>query len=495
MESHDESSSHEGPEETNQKRDLFSDDSGEEAETALELKSRQRQEQQELEEKEAMEELQMRDSYRFIPPTMEELEAEREMGVELPMMHERIQEVVRVLSDFKHLRFEGYNRNDYLKVLKSDLVYYFGYLPYLIEKFLQMFSPAEVVELLEANEVKRPVTIRVNTLKSRRDDVAKKLIERGVNLDPIDWSPVGLMVYDSTIPIGATPEYLAGHYMIQSASSWTPVMALAPEVGETVLDMAAAPGGKTSYIAALMKNTGQLFANDVSKSRLNALTANIHRLGVRNCTVINFDGRAIPKHFSSFDRVLLDAPCTGLGIVSKDPSVKVKRDRQDIDVLAYTQKQLLLAAIDAVNANSKTGGVIVYSTCSVTVEENEWVVNYALEKRCVKLVDTGLPFGKEGFTRMRQFRFHPSLKLTRRFYPHTYNMDGFYVAKFVKYDNRLPEEVAESEKAAEAKSKSDSEEAATTNGDNTNETKKPRKKRKRRKNRNKTGNHKRRKVE
>jgi len=133
-----------------------------------------------------------------------------------------------------------------------------------------------------------------------------------------------------------------------------------------------------------MKNTGELFANDSNKERIVALTANIHRMGVRNCIITHYDGREIIKHINGFDRIILDAPCTGLGIVSKDQSVKVKRDLSDIEKLAYTQKQLLLAAIDGVNANSKTGGVIVYSTCSVTVEENEWVVNYALKKKKCK---------------------------------------------------------------------------------------------------------------
>jgi ribosomal RNA methyltransferase Nop2 len=102
---------------------------------------------------------------------------------------------------------------------------------------------------LEANEVQRPVTIRTNTLKTRRRDLAQALINRGVNVDPLDkWTKVGLVIYNSQVPIGATPEYLSGHYMLQGASSFLPVMALAPQPNERVLDMCAAPGGKATYI-------------------------------------------------------------------------------------------------------------------------------------------------------------------------------------------------------------------------------------------------------
>jgi len=220
--------------------------------------------------------------------------------------------------------------------------------------------------------------------------------------------------------------------MIQSASSWTAVMALDPQPNERILDMAAAPGGKTTHIAALMKNTGLLFANDININRIKALTANLQRMGVHNSVIINMDGINIASHVNHFDRVLLDAPCTGLGVVSKDASVKVKRTGEDISKLAYHQKQLILAAIDAVNSKSQTGGIIVYSTCSITIEENEWVVDYALKKRGVQLVDTGLPFGKPGITKSLNYHFDPSLKLTRRYYPHVYNMDGFFVAKLKK---------------------------------------------------------------
>ena len=145
---------------------------------------------------------------------------------------------------------------------------------------------------MEANETQRPITIRTNTLKTRRRDLAQALINRGVNLDPIgEWSKVGLVVFETQVPIGATPEYLAGHYMIQGASSMLPVMALAPQENENILDMCAAPGGKTTYLAALMKNTGCLIANDVNKDRLNSVIGNLHRLGISNTIVCNVDGR------------------------------------------------------------------------------------------------------------------------------------------------------------------------------------------------------------
>lgn len=197
-------------------------------------------------------------------------------------------------------------------------------------------------------------------------------------------------------------------------------MALAPQEGERVLDMASAPGGKTTHMAALMRNKGCIFANDPSKSRSKGLIGNVHRLGCRNVIVCNYDARSFPKVIGGFDRVLLDAPCSGTGVIAKDPSVKTNKDEKDFMVLPHTQRQLLLAAIDSVNHASKTGGYVVFSTCSVTVEENEQVVQYALNKRPnVKLVSTDISFGKEGFTSYMGKNFDSSLRLTRRYYPHT----------------------------------------------------------------------------
>lgn len=151
-------------------------------------------------------------------------------------------------------------------------------------------------------------------------------MNRGVQLEPLGkWSKVGLQVFESPVPVGATPEYLAGHYMLQAASSFLPVIALSPQPNERVLDMASAPGGKTTYISALLQNTGVVFANDSNKARTKSLTANVHRMGCKNVVVCNYDAREFPRVIGGFDRVLLDAPCSGTGVISKDASVKVNK--------------------------------------------------------------------------------------------------------------------------------------------------------------------------
>ncbi|KAL2015262.1 hypothetical protein VTK56DRAFT_5932 [Thermocarpiscus australiensis] len=365
------------------------------------------------------------------------------LAPDLQMLRTRITETIRVLEDFSNLAEEGRSRTEYTSQLLKDICAYYGYNEFLAEKLMNLFPPREAFAFFEANETARPVVIRTNTLRTHRRDLAQALINRGVTLEPVGkWSKVGLQVFESKVPLGATPEYLAGHYILQAASSFLPVMALCPQENERVLDMAAAPGGKTTHMAALMKNTGVIFANDPNKSRAKGLIGNIHRLGARNVIVCNYDAREFPRVIGGFDRVLLDAPCSGTGVIAKDPSVKTNRDEKDFKVLPHTQKQLLLAAIDSANHASKTGGYIVYSTCSVTVEENEQVVNYALSRRPnVKLVETGLPFGKEGFTSYMGKAFHPSLKLTRRYYPHLYNVDGFFVAKFQKIGPTPPNAV------------------------------------------------------
>ncbi|KAG7873720.1 hypothetical protein KL938_005130 [Ogataea parapolymorpha] len=427
--------------EEGRERPMFSDDESDDMDAInaanMEEYSRKLDEEALMEQQDAEDELleeNTKNPRAKVLPTEEEEEEMKQSGPDLTMVRTRMLEVVKVLEDFKNLAEEGRSRVEYVDRLLKDICEYFGYTPFLAEKLFNLFSPSEAIEFFEANEIHRPVTIRTNTLVTRRRELAQTLVNKGVNLQPIGpWTKVGLQVFDSQVPIGATPEYLAGHYILQAASSFLPVMALDPQENERILDMAAAPGGKTTYISALMKNTGCVFANDANKARTKSLIANIHRLGCTNTVVCNYDAREFPKVIGGFDRVLLDAPCSGTGVIAKDQNVKVNRTEKDFIQIPHLQKQLLLSAIDSVDAHSATGGVIVYSTCSVAVEENEAVVDYALRKRPnVKLVETGLAIGKPGFTSYRGKQFNPKVSLTRRYYPHAYNVDGFFVAKFQK---------------------------------------------------------------
>ena len=403
-----------------------------------------------------------------------------------------ITSILEVLGDFKGRRESlQRSRSEYIHVLTIFVAELYGYLPELVEYFMTMFPPTECIEFIKASDQTRPLVIRTNTIKTRRKDLATALIKRGVVLDPLGtWSKVGLKIMESTVPIGATPEYLSGQYMLQSAASLCPVLALNPQPHEFVLDMSSAPGGKTSYIAQLMRNTGTIIANDLKPERQKATIANLHRLGVKNVIACAYDGRHIgTKVFvggNRFDRILLDAPCSGLGIISRDPSVKLQRTIAEIKQCAHLQKELLLAAIDALKyknpttknntatANKGPSGssgdtsscCMVYSTCSVSIYENEDVIQYALNKRDIQIMDTGMTFGIDGYTKYNHIRYHPSMKLCKRYYPHTYNMDGFFICKIKKLSNKKKDE-KNNDPSIDATNDNDDVTMATTRNDDT----------------------------
>jgi ribosomal RNA methyltransferase Nop2 len=162
-----------------------------------------------------------------------------------------------------------------------------------------------------------------------------------------------------------------------------------------------------------------------------ALVANLHRLGVANAIVVNYDGRAFPQVMGGFDSVLLDAPCTGTGVIARDPSVKISKSAADVELLAKTQKELIVQAYDSVKPS---GGRLVYCTCSLLVEENEAVVDYLKKKRPASQIvppNINKEFDEElthGIDRYEGLIFHPGVKNARRVYPHRLNMDGFFFA-------------------------------------------------------------------
>jgi len=389
------------------------------------------------------EEKQLNDSMRakefvFAFPSYKRLLKEKKEAPKLNELKQRIESVLEVLSNFRVLRDSKHSRKEYISLLSHSMSRYYGYNLDLMNMFLTLFNPNECLAFLEANEQSRPLTLRTNTLKCRRRDLAKLLIERGLNIDPLaKWSKTGLKVNNgntASIPIGATPEYLSGYYMIQSAASLLPTLALDIKGKHKVLDMCSAPGGKTTHIAQLLRETGVIVANDVNHERLKAVYGNVHRMGLKNVVVCNLDARQLPSHFHPiFDRVLLDAPCSCLGVIARDPSIKLSKKFNDVIKMSALQKELILSAIDC----CKVGGYVVYSTCSISPYENESVVEHAVEKRFVKLVDTGLPFGEPGFTKFKHLRFHCDMNKTRRYYPHIHNLDGFYVAKLWKCDQGI----------------------------------------------------------
>lgn len=302
-----------------------------------------------------------------------------------------------------------------------------SYNEYLREKIFEIFPKKEAQVFMEESDKPRPITIRVNTLLKRRKDVFRMLTARGVDLENLSWTDTGMVVFRSAVPIGATPEYLAGYYCLQGAASMLPVQNMDLKENLVVVDLCAAPGGKSAYISALMGNTGLLYANDINKDRIAGLKSNLQRMNVSNCIVMNMDARKL--NVGMVDRVLLDAPCSGTGVISKYPSIKTDRTQKDIDRKVVLQKELILHAFDML----RVGGILVYSTCSVLVKENEEVVNYLLCKRpSAKIVQCDVDVGKDGFMGFRGRVYNPSMKMTRRIYPHVHNMDGFFYAKIMK---------------------------------------------------------------
>ena len=233
------------------------------------------------------------------------------------------------------------------------------------------------------------------------------------------------MVYESQVPVGATPEYMAGQYMLQGASSFLPVMALAPQEGEQVVDMAAAPGGKTTYLSALLRNTGMVFANEINRERLKSLTANLQRMGATNAIVCNYDGRELPRVLGerSVDRVLLDAPCSGTGTLRRHPDIAWLKDEEDVGRLTLTQDRLLLHAVQQL----KPGALLVYAVCSLQEDEGLARIEALLARDSrlhrvpVQLAE--LPGLDGALTKDGDVRTLPSM------WPERGGLDGFYVAR------------------------------------------------------------------
>lgn len=297
----------------------------------------------------------------------------------------------------------------------------YGYDEWLVSRFLE-YVP-NVRDFLSKMERVPTQYIRVNTLKTTRADLIKRLRSKGFELKST-VIPEVLAVEKAPLVTGATTEYLLGHYYIQDLSSCMAVDALDIEPGQVVLDVAAAPGGKTTFMAQKMNNSGAIIAIEPNGKRARSISFNLARCGVYNTCIFKADALQAANFEMKFDRVLLDAPCSCEGVIAKDHTRKTSHTPRDVDYCSKMQERLIDAAASCV----KPDGILVYSTCSFAPEENEMVVDRLLQNFSNITVEP-MHYGSSGLTGFGDLKFDDLLKNARRLYPHLHDTMGFFIAR------------------------------------------------------------------
>ena len=272
-----------------------------------------------------------------------------------------------------------------------------------------------------------PVTVRANPIKASLDRVQRALDEEDVGWEACDWNP-RVMTVDTEYP-GNTWANFHGWVHGQEEVSALPPVVVDPQPGERVWDACAAPGGKTTQLAALMDDEGLVVANDNNLGRLSALRSNAERLGVTNVAVTNRDARRFslsPFGDEPFDRALVDAPCSCEGTVRKNPEVLDEWSEEHVRHVAGLQKGILRRAIQA----TRKGGTVVYSTCTFAPEENEAVLDHVLKKEeCqIRPIDVDLETCP-GITEWDGEEYDSQVEDAVRIYPHHNDTGGFFCAK------------------------------------------------------------------
>lgn len=287
----------------------------------------------------------------------------------------------------------------------------YSFEPWIIELWLEEYDIAVVEELLEASNKTPDLIIRANTIKTTRTELNKKLKEQGYITEESMICKDALHVKGSELL--KTKLYKNGMFSVQDESSMAAVNVLDPQPDEFIIDVCAAPGGKTLYIGEKMKNRGFITAWDIYKRKLAIIRKEADRLGITNIKTRTWDAT---KNDSSLDekadRVLVDAPCSGLGVIRRKPEIKYKPKTQEFDDLPKTQLDILSAS----SRYLKPGGILVYSTCTISPYENQRVVRDFLRRY-------------PSFTRVEEIQL----------LPHINNTDGFYICKMKKAGNRYSE--------------------------------------------------------
>lgn len=308
-----------------------------------------------------------------------------------------------------------------------------------IERLDNIIPPSKLAAVLESFDIKRPTTFRANILKISSKNLENELISLNIKFKRVSW-------YKDAFILTSQPQsilmdtylYKEGYIYIQSLSSMIPALVLDPQKDENILDLTAAPGSKTTQIAAITANSGIILANDTSRPRLYRLQANLKLQGVTNVRTTQLPGQILWQKFPEyFDKSLVDAPCSMEGrFLSEDPKSFEDWTPKKVKDLSNRQCFLLRSAISA----TKPGGIIVYSTCTISPEENEGVINWILTREkdnleIENIVIKNLKF-LPGLTKFNNKIYDKRIKKTLRILPSD-NMEGFFIAKIRKLKSNL----------------------------------------------------------
>jgi len=274
--------------------------------------------------------------------------------------------------------------------------------------------------------------IRCNTLKISPHELIKSLSKKWKVSQPYPAFPEIMLIESDLKPgeLGNSIEHILGYYYVQEVCSMMSVIALNPQPGELILDLCASPGSKTTQIAAKMQSKGTLIANDLKLDRIAFLASNLEKAGVTNTIVTKNDSVNLCQRFEKnkikFDRILLDAPCSGEGTLRSSPKTFLMWNPKVIDKLGRQQKKMIAHAIRCL----KVGGTLVYSTCTHAPEEDESVLDFALKNFPIRIEKIFLPLKcRQGVTKWNSDVYDNQVSNSCRIYPQDNDSEGFFVSK------------------------------------------------------------------
>jgi len=289
---------------------------------------------------------------------------------------------------------------------------------WMIKRWIRLFGENQTAEMCDAINEIPPITIRVNRLKTDRDELINSIESNVRNIRITKYSPDGLSFSNPEKSIHEMESFKKGWFQVQDEAAQLVTILLDPQTGDSILDACAGLGGKTGHIGQLMKNSGEITAVDIDKVKLDKLNREMDRLGITNVTTAEDDiGNhcSLRKYYGQFDRILLDAPCSNIGVLRRNPDVKWKLCEKNL--IRYGKKQLLF--LENLADLLKPSGVLIYAVCSTEPEENENVIKEFLIKRSDFAIDNTLYISECIRPLINSGGFIKT-------YPHTNNMDGFF---------------------------------------------------------------------